>query len=370
MATFQRRKNGDGTVSFLAQVRIKPFHPTARAFSRKSDAQEWADRLERELRAQRQGGVRRDVTSMTVASLVAEYLADPETQALRSYRTSADRLAWWVNNYGSIRVLDLNVLVLREARGRLRHGRGPATCNRILSHLRSAWNWGRGSGLIPQDLLWPSRLMLTEPKGRTRFLSDSELAALLEAAKPDAMMHSALLVSLATGIRQGELLRLTWADIDLAKRRIRILRAKNNEARSGFLPDVAAKALAKLKRSRVVGNVVFADERGQPLTKTTLHWRWLKIRAAAGLSDFRWHDLRHTCASFLAQNGATLLEIGSVLGHKSPSVTKRYSHLVEGAPVTGHTELDSKLRGAKCRKPVDGCVNRRPAYLRSAVGAG
>jgi hypothetical protein len=46
----------------------------------------------------------------------------------------------------------------------------------------------------------------------------------------------------------------------------------------------------------------------------------------------------------LAQNGASLLEIGSVLGHKSPSVTLRYSHLVQGAPVKGHTALDEKLR--------------------------
>lgn len=347
MATIQKRKNGDGSISYLAQVRIKPYRATAKAFRAKTDAQRWAERLERELRAQRrQGTVRTDVTSLSVAGLVSEYLADPETKSLRSYQTSSDRLAWWVNHYGSTRVLDLNVLLLRAARERLRHGRGPATCNRVLSHLRSAWNWGRASGLIPQDLLWPSRLMLTEPKGRTRYLSDDELATLLEAASADPTMHAALLVSLATGVRQGELLRLTWADIDLEKRRIRILRAKNNELRSGYLPEVAAKSVARIKRSRVVGSVVFTDELGQPLTKTTLHWRWLKVRDAAGLKDFRWHDLRHTCASLLAQNGANLLEIGSVLGHRSPAVTRRYAHLVEGAPVTGHTELDRKLRGA------------------------
>jgi len=347
MATITKRKNGDGSVTFLAQVRIKPFNPTAKAFTRRGDAKEWADRLERELRAQRQqGGVRNDVTSLTIGGLVSEYLVDPETTTLRSYQTSSDRLAWWVNHYGSTRVLDMNVLVLREAREKLRHGRGPATCNRVLSHLRSAWNWGRASGLIPQDLLWPSRLMLTEPKGRTRYLADDELSALLHAAEAQPTIHAAILVSLATGIRQSELLRLTWSDVDLVKRRIRILLAKNNEARSGYLPKVAAKALAKLKRARVVGNIVFADEHGQPLTKITLRWRWLKVCAAAGLSDFRWHDLRHTCASFLAQNGANLLEIGAVLGHKSPAVTRRYAHLVEGAPVTGHTELDSKLRGA------------------------
>src|SRR5688572_6703122 len=150
MATIQKRKNGDGSITFLAQVRIKPFRPTAKAFSKRADAQAWSQSLERALRAQRrQGGVRHDVTSLTVAELAAEYLNDPETQALGSYKTSTERLAWWVNHYGSTRVLEMNVLRLREARDRLRRNRGPATVNRVLSHLRSAWNWGRASGLIP-----------------------------------------------------------------------------------------------------------------------------------------------------------------------------------------------------------------------------
>ena len=71
---------------------------------------------------------------------------------------------------------------------------------------------------------------------------------------------------------------------------------------------------------------------------------WKAVRSAAGLKDFRWHDLRHSCASYLAQNGSGLLEIGNVLGHKSPSVTARYSPLVEGAPLPAHAGLDKKLR--------------------------
>ena len=83
---------------------------------------------------------------------------------------------------------------------------------------------------------------------------------------------------------------------------------------------------------------------GQPFDKDALAYHWKQIREAAGLTNFKWHDLRHTCASFLAQNGATLLEIGGVLGHQSATVTLRYSHLVQGAPVTGHAALDAKLR--------------------------
>ena len=112
-----------------------------------------------------------------------------------------------------------------------------------------------------------------------------------------------------------------------------------------YLPASAVAALRELKRASVVGQHVLIDDEGQPVVKFWIEYRWRIVRDAAGLKDFRWHDLRHSCASFLAQQGANLLEIGSVLGHKSPSVTKRYSHLIEGAPVTGHTKLDEKLSG-------------------------
>jgi site-specific recombinase XerD len=80
-----------------------------------------------------------------------------------------------------------------------------------------------------------------------------------------------------------------------------------------------------------------------------LVYHWRETRAAAGLRDFHWHDLRHCCASFLAQNGATLLEIGHVLGHRDLATTLRYSHLVQSKPVTGHAGLDAKLWGGNER---------------------
>lgn len=107
-----------------------------------------------------------------------------------------------MNNCGGQKTLDLNVLSLREARDKLRLGRTPATVNRYLSAMRSCWNWGRAAGLLPQDFLWPSRLMLTEPKGRTRFLNDEELSRLLEAsAAHSPLMQAAVVVSIACGVR-------------------------------------------------------------------------------------------------------------------------------------------------------------------------
>jgi integrase len=187
-------------------------------------------------------------------------------------------------------------------------------------------------------------LMLSENNERARFLSDSELTATLKASKEHSLtMHVAVLVSLACGVRQSELLRLAWSDIDFDAHALRVQLSKNGESRSVYLPSSAETGLRELKRGKVVGARVFVDDEGQPVGKNWIEYRWKAIRKAARLVDFRWHDLRHSCASYLAQNGSTLLEIGSVLGHKSPSVTQRYAHLVAAKPVTGHAKLDEKL---------------------------
>lgn len=248
--------------------------------------------------------------------------------------------------YGPVPVLDLSVLVLREARGKLFPGRAPATVNRHLAALRAVWNWGRAAGLVPSERTWPTNLMLPEPKGRTRYLCDAEPKSVLaEARARGPTEHAMVIVSLATGVRQSELLRLTWADIDFESARARVLLSKNGESRAVHLPTVAIEALKALRRQEIVSTTrCFIDSDGEPYRQDTIHHWWNVVRNRAGLTDFRWHDLRHSCASFLAQKGATLLEVGSVLGHKSPSVTMRYAHLVQGAPVTGHSALDEKLR--------------------------
>jgi integrase len=351
MACIRRYKNSDRSTSFVAQVRITPFRPIARSFATRLAAQAWADETERSLKAQRDRGAdRSDLSHLTLKTLIDEFRADPEVKTRKYFPDLELLLAWWGNAHGTDRVADLGVLKLRAVRDRLKGdgktARAAGTVNRYLSAMRACWNWGRASGLIAQERGWPTHLMLTEPRGRTRYLGDDELLRLLATAKKhSALMHAAILLSLATGMRQGELFRLKWSDIDFSRARIRILQTKNGESRAVHLPPVASEALKALLRGHAAGaHSVFMHPKGVPFDKGRLAQPWNLIRSAAGLSDFRWHDLRHSCASFLAQRGASLLEIGSVLGHRSPSVTMRYSHLVQGAPVTGHAALDEKLR--------------------------
>jgi integrase len=340
---------------FLATVRLKGFDAAMQMFPTAAAAIDWAARTRKELTTQRaQGVARRDVATLTVGALIREHLEDPEVKALRSYETVHDRLDWWVPNYGAVKVLDFGVLTIREARAKLMNRNHPcgrrkvsfATANRYLAVMRRAWTWGRNAGLIPSERSWPTDVMLTEPEGRTRFLSDVELKSLLDAArKRGATEYAMLIVSIATGVRRSELLNLTWGDVDLDRSTVRILKTKTGRARVAYLTPAAVAALRALRKADVVSpKHCFLDPHGAPYTENTLNW-FRRVRAEAGLKDFRWHDLRHTCASYLAQNRATLMEIGSVLGHASPASTARYAHFVEGKAVTGHSALDEKLRG-------------------------
>jgi integrase len=307
----------------------------------------WRKQMRDELLDQRKDkSVRPDLPTLTIAALNAEYLKDPETAALADFGDRKRHLNWFTAKFGTVKVLDFGVIEGRAARDLLMHGRATGTVNRYLAAQRAAWNWGRAAGLVPKDRAWPPRLMLTEPEARTRYLSDDELAAVLTAARNhSAVMLAAITVALATGVRQGEMLRLTWADVDFARSTIRLLLTKNGTARAVHLPEIAAEALKAVKAEKVVSaSRVFLYRDGTPMTGDRLDDEWCDIRTAAGLVDFRWHDFRHSCASFLAQHGSTLLEIGSVLGHKRAQTTLKYAHLVAGAPVTGSAALDAKLR--------------------------
>jgi integrase len=348
----RERKNSDGSKSYLGIVRVRPFDPAFKTFPTKAEARQWADDLIRELKTKRKSGeVRKDVTTLTIKGLVDEYLGDHETKKLRTFDDVERLLSWWVNHFGAEKILETGPLKLREARDLLhKGGRLEGTVNRYLGALRSAWSWGRAAGLIPADKIWPSRLFLSEPRERVRYLNDDELKAVLtEAEKNSAWMHAAVMTALATGVRQGELLKLEWKDLDLEKKTVTVLLAKDTKGRGSKrrMVHLPSPAIDALRKARVVGpKRVFVNADGEPIDKSRLRVQWISVRAAAGLVDFKWHDLRHSCASYLAQAGASLPEIGSVLGHSSPSITAKYAHLVEGKPVTGSSALAEKL-GAK-----------------------
>jgi integrase len=348
MPSINKVKSARGAKPWKAYVNVKGFDRVSQRFFTEKEARAWAEPLERKLREQKDGGVVENIATLSLADLAKEYLDDPETKLQKAHADRCRQVAWWVNRCGSERVMGFNVTKVRACRNQLLVGRANGTANRYLAAMRAAWNWGRNAGLVPPDQRWPTGLMLSEPKGRTRYLDDIEIEKVLKAAAPHGpTVRATVLVSIACGMRKGELLRLKWADVDFDAQCITILLSKNGEARSVHLPPSAAAALRALKQSTVVAldAWVFITETGEPVEQGWLDYRWKQIRTEAGLQNFRWHDLRHSCASILAQGGASLVEIGAVLGHKSPAMTHKYSHLVAGKAVKGHAALDAKLSG-------------------------
>jgi integrase len=110
---------------------------------------------------------------------------------------------------------------------------------------------------------------------------------------------------------------------------------KNGESRT--LP-LAGKALEALRALKLQGSArseyVFPNASGFPGPYLHFDAHWQAALEAAGIEGFHFHDLRHTCASYLAAQGASLLEIAHVLGHKTLAMVKRYSHLVTSHKAT------------------------------------
>ena len=168
-----------------------------------------------------------------------------------------------------------------------------------------------------------------------RFLTHSEIKSLLSACKRSThpFLHPFVKLLLLTGARKSELRLAKWTCIDLQKGELFVAVSKSGRSRTVVLSKKALAVLEQVKlRSEALGlpinrdSWVFANPRtGQPYT--SLHIAFFKARDSAGLSSVRMHDLRHTYASLLINNGASIYEVQQLLGHYNISMTERYARL-------------------------------------------
>lgn len=357
MAHIRQRTNDDGTTAYQVQIRLKGFPPECASFKRLTDARKWAAATESAMREGRHG-LTTEAKRHTVADLIDRYVRDV-MPTKKNPTKQLNELAWWRAELGYLVLADLTAARVSAARDTLSkrqigtkikpaHPRGtrqrshkatlrprpeapetkliaPATVVRYLAALSHAltvavkeWGWLDDN---PMRKVSKPR----EPRGRVRFLSPDERARLLKACEtgPEWMMPLVLL-ALSTGARQGELFKLRWPDVDLERKRLILRDTKNGDTRAVPLVGRAWAALKARSRVRAID-----DDRVFPTVASFSH-RWAEVLQRAKIASFRFHDCRHSAASELAMGGATLFEIGQVLGHRSPSMTARYSHLTEG----------------------------------------
>lgn len=204
----------------------------------------------------------------------------------------------------------------------------PATINRYQAALSALLTWAQRRRIAPRNWMNPCRSLEMRPERNevVRFLDPQERDSLLTACRSSRWpkLYLLVLMALTTGARRGELEALRWQDIDLERAEASVHRTKNGDRKTLVLVPAAVEELRRhLGKDR---ELLFASTR-RPDVAFNFEPAWEKALANAGIRSFRFHDLRHSCASALAQSGATLLEIADVLGHRQLSVTKRYSHL-------------------------------------------
>jgi len=141
-------------------------------------------------------------------------------------------------------------------------------------------------------------------------------------------LYPMVVLALSTGMRQGEILKLRWRDIDFQRGLAVLHETKNQERRAVPISGLAMELLRERARVRRLDtDLVFASRRSTGARFPQKAWE--TALEGAGVEDFRWHDLRHSAATYLAESGATLAELAAVMGHKTLAMVKRYSHLTE-----------------------------------------
>lgn len=246
--------------------------------------------------------------------LIEEALArwEPEARALKSYpKDLRYKIAVLREHYLAGKRLDeLPDVAAAVKRTGLAAGANPATINRYLSILRRLGNLAVRWGWTDKPLGQRVQLLAGESQ-RHRYLTPAEVRQLI-AACADLEAGDLILFAVLTGLRRSEILRLTPGMIRDGHALLDA-QTKSGKPRAVPLPPQAAR---------------IAQERlPWSLTTYTLRDRFEVARVAAGLPGVRFHDLRHTYASWLAQGGSSLAMIRDLLGHASMQTTSRYAHL-------------------------------------------
>jgi integrase len=278
--------------------------------------------------------------SHLLADVIRDYLAATKNQK-RSHKDDARYGAIWTERFAGrtldeitagdvekIRAERLKALTRATAteKAERRKTVTPATVNREVAFLRHVYNVAMRDGKTERNPV--ARLRFFQERGRVRYLSDEEESALMKALPTDEDRQR-VTVLLHTGLRKSEFLGLRWKDVDTKAGMLTIPRSKNGETRHVPMNTTVRAVLARRPRSLDRNALVFPNGAGM----VDLRWAekaFPEAARAAGIEDFRLHDLRHTFASRLVMATGDLLTVMELGGWKSLAMVQRYGHLSPG----------------------------------------
>jgi integrase len=371
MATIRERTkqvSGKSVAVYHVQVR-KAGYPTRTAtFPTKRLAERWAVTIEAEMiegRHFKDAAARRH----TVADAIDRYIRE-ELPQLKSHKGRANQLQWWRERIGDRKLSAVSTALIVECKGELATGtysrakpqskhslfhkskkappayrRSGETVDaylvaiaRVFSIARREWQWTNSN---PAEAV--SKF---GGKKRIRHLVEDEQERLLAAVEGDPQLRLMVILALSTAPRAGELINLEWRDVDLDGGQILLRQTKNGDPRAAWLHGRALESLREWHEShgKPTGETrVFSSVTGK-------RYRYEKpFKAAldrAGIKNFRFHDLRHSSATYLARMGATEQQLKAIGGWKS-NVVSRYVHLAAEDAKAIVQRMNEKMLGSK-----------------------
>lgn len=335
MPTYERRLTKKGQTRWRAKIRRAGYPALSKTFASKAQARHWASQTESSLYSEYGISVWH-CRKRTMADAIDLYIKDVLPRYGQTGQARAQHLHWWRKHVGQVPIYKVSPALIMRCRDILSKDmtvrgtvRAPATVNRYMASLAHVFT------ILIKEWGWIERspfaniTALKEPPGRTRCLSKAERDRLLEACRHSSSraLYPAVVLALSTAARKMEIMRLRWGDIDLQTGRLTFQHTKNGERRVVPLQGYALSMLRQRPRGR--DDELLFPGKADPSRPVSLRSAWEKALETAAVNNFRWHDLRHSSASYLAMNGATLLELSQVLGHKTLSMVKRYAHLSE-----------------------------------------
>ena len=318
MATLRKRKNGH----WQARVR-KANQSISKTFINKLDAERWAKQVEVDMQ---KGSYTNLVLAerTTLGDLIDRYIEEV-IPTMRGALEDRFRLkALQRRTLSKLSMTALTPAKIAEYRDQRLTQVSSGTVIRELAYVSSIINQARREWGINIDN--PVRLVRKpqSPQGRNRILNEAEKLRILDELVPrptrrvSMWMKPLVEFALETGMRRGEMLALTWANVDLINRTAYLPLTKNGESRTVPLSSKAIQILQSLPRS-IKGQVF-------PIKPEAVAAAFIKATRRAGVKDFHFHDLRHTAITHLATKLPNLIELAAVSGHKSLAMLKRYYH--------------------------------------------
>ena len=344
MSVYKRKDRNGKTTGWRVVVRIKGYPTVCGEFERKQEADDWKLKVTREIKAGK-FQFERHRAERTFGDLVDHFIKSGALEHHRSARDTIRHLEYWKTRLGQYALVHLTPERLGKERQLLidtptyrNTKRSSATVNRYIASLSLSLTYACRQLRWIDDNPCFNLVKLKEAPGRDRVLTEEEVQYLLKACRESRCvpLYCIVLMAFTTGMRQGEILGLTWSEIDFDNKLAHLKETKNGTPRSVPLMDAVVHELRILFQGRNPTKArVFASKTAFGALDISKPWN--AVLRETNIENFVFHGIRHHFATLAARAGASNLQLKAAMGHKSLQMLERYSHL--DAQVTRHVSL-------------------------------